>query len=660
MRYVPWMPLKAHRRAIRGAVMQWCSRAWLALALFVPAAAGAALQIGPLTMPGVAAGMRQAAPVERVPPVEVSLYPLKQAEALPAEEPSGVAQLGVARSVPDTANVDRTLSLLRWERLSDGRWSVALRFAVPGAHGIRAGVYVEAMPPGTLIRMYTVRAQMPVHEVDGAMVLAGLAMNAAGTAGSADSMEARTWWSPDLGGDAVELQWVLPQGAPQQALRLAVPRLSQMIRDPKDAAADAGMPWGLAKSLPAGCLPDVMCQEQLPRVRNAVVRMAFVVGGNTYGCTGVLVNNAQQDLTPYVLTAGHCIHDQAVASTLQMSWFYYAQSCDSTMPNPDSAFTYNGADWLATSVGNDMTLLRLRDAPPAGAVFAGWGSAAVPVGAALLGLHYPRGAMLKLNTMALQEAAQCSVDYTPPGNLACQPGAADGGFYRAQLQEGSIEPGSSGSPLFRDGQVAGTLTGGDFFCADGGAHVIYGRLDRALQTTFASWLASGDMGLVNSDAALSMMVPTRMPVYRFYIPASGANFFTIEASERDFVLGTLQGALEYQGIAFYASTVPASGMVPVYRFFNAGKVAHFFTANAGEKEWLQGWGQGWAYERIAWYVPALALSETTAMFRFYDYGKGVHYYTADAAERDRLQARGADFQYNGVAYYVWPAPASTP
>ncbi|WP_460479093.1 trypsin-like peptidase domain-containing protein [Comamonas humi] len=603
--------------------------------------------MGALTMPGAdGAGVPPSTAVQRVPPASVSLWSLKQQEAAgPADAPAGVELLGVARGVPETADVARTQALLPWVRLPDGRWSAALRFASAQAHGLRLGVRIEAMPAKALVRVFAAQAQEPTYEADGATVLAA----AAGTG---------VWWSPDAGGDAVELQWVLPPGVPPEALRMAVPSLSHIVRDASPDPAASDTTWGLAKSQSTECVQDAMCSDRVPRVRNAVVRMAFVIDGNTYGCTGVLVNNARQDWTPYVLTAGHCVHDQAVASTLQMSWFYQAQSCDSMVLNPASTSTYNGADWLATSAESDMTLLRLHDAPPVGAVFAGWERAAVPAGSELVGLHHPRGTLLKVNTMALLETAQCSVSYGPPSGVACQPGAADGGFYRAEMESGSIEPGSSGSPVFHGDSVVGTLTGGDFFCPMGGVRVLYGRLDRALQTTFAAWLEGETVALAST--AVSLAVPTRMPVYQFYLPMSGANFFTIESSERDFVIEVLQGVLEYQGVAFYASAVPASGLVPVYRFFHPDKVAHFYTASADEKASLESAGAGWRYERIAWYVPASALADTAEVFRLYDHGKGVSYYTLNATERDWLQRPGGGFEYNGVAYYVWPAPAFPP
>ena len=92
-----------------------------------------------------------------------------------------------------------------------------------------------------------------------------------------------------------------------------------------------------------------------------------------------------------------------MASTLQTMWFYYSQSCNSENPSTSYTERYGGARWLATSFANDMTLLQLNDAPPPGALFAGWDASAVPLGTAAAGLHHPHGDLLMITKGRIQE-----------------------------------------------------------------------------------------------------------------------------------------------------------------------------------------------------------------------------------------------------------------
>src|SRR5690606_26823102 len=118
-----------------------------------------------------------------------------------------------------------------------------------------------------------------------------------------------------------------------------------------------------------------------------------------------------------------------------------------------------GADYLyssdsARTGGTDGALLRLRDAAPAGAVFAGWDANALPSGISVLAIHHPAGDLKKVS------AGQ---------HLPARSGAAS---HAARWLEGTTEQGSSGSGLFTleagDYYLRGGLHGGDASCANAG------------------------------------------------------------------------------------------------------------------------------------------------------------------------------------------------
>ncbi len=604
---------------------------WL-LGLAWPAAQ-AGLQMDALRMgQQVDAGVtRQAAALTASHVTLVEMPPWEAGKA-ELQEAGGARQIGVGRPLASLQTPEQTRSLLAWHRLPNGGRAAALQWAPGGAFGLRLGVVFSALPEEAVFRVYASVQAAASYEVTGAALRERLQPDPA--------TGARTWWTPDLGPTPV-LEILLPASVADAELALAIPRVSQVVVPPSAVVPE----MELAKRLSNGCQQDVNCQAALLDQRDAVIRMVYVSEANTFQCTGTLINNPKQDQTPYVLTAAHCARDQARASTLQSMWFYYSQSCNSEGLPASHTERYGGARWLATSFANDMTLLQLNDAPPPGALFAGWDASAVPMGAAAAGLHHPHGDLLMITKGRMQDQASCYIDYTSPRPpLSCAPEAAvDGGFYRLTVDSGGIEGGSSGSALFVDGRVVGTLTGGDSWCPAKG--VVYGRLDQAVASTFLPWL--GALVELDSNAAA--------PVYRFHIPKSGADFYTISAQERDAVIALLPDALRYTGVAFYASDQQRPRMLAVYRYFNPEVVAHFYTTSEAERQFVQQYHPSWHDEGIVWWVPAQGGDGAVPVYRSYQYSTGAHHYAADPAERDAWLGN-PDLLYDGLAYYVWAAP----
>ncbi|UBB19402.1 trypsin-like peptidase domain-containing protein [Comamonas odontotermitis] len=613
----------------RGALL--AALCWLGV---VASSAQAGVQVDALRMePQEGTGVLRHATAlvaSRVAQVEMPPWDAAKAELLQAD---GARQIGVGRPLASLQTPDQTRNLLAWNRLPNGGRAAALQWAPDGAYGLRLGVVFTALPEAAVFRMYASPQSPASYEVTGAALLERLPLDPA--------TGARTWWTPDLGPTSV-LEILLPATVDDAQLALAVPWVSQVVEPPTPLAPAQAEP---AKRLSNNCQQDVNCQAALLDQRDAVIRMVYVNGTNTFQCTGTLVNNLKQDQTPYVLTAAHCARDQAMASTLQTMWFYYSQSCNSENLAASHTERYGGARWLATSYGNDMTLLQLNEAPPAGALFAGWDALALPMATAAAGLHHPHGDMQMITKGRIQELASCYLDYTVSRpSLSCTPGAAvDGGFYRVAVDSGGIEGGSSGSALFVDGRVVGTLTGGDNWCPANG--VVYGRLDQAVASTFSPWL--GTSAALHSSMAA--------PVYRFHIPRSGADFYTISAEERDAVIAGLPDALHYTGIAFYASAQQRPRMLAVYRYFNPEVVAHFYTTSEAERQFVRQYHPSWQEDGIAWWVPEQGGDGAVPVYRSYQYSTGAHHYALDPAMRDAWLGN-PDLLYDGLAYYVWAAP----
>ena len=396
-----------------------------------------------------------------------------------AGDAGGPHQIGRARAVAQTAEVAGTAALLQWQATARGTQVAALRFESPGARGVRLGVLVQALPPGSLLRFYGAAPEDAV-QLSAEQLQAVAERNA--RSGAADQL-ARTYWSPDFGAAQTTLEVEIPAGADPAAVRLAVPRLSHYTLSAAEAE-DAAQ----TKAAPAGsCLVDVSCRPDYLEQSRSVARMTFVAeDGNAYYCTGTLLNDMASSGRPYFLSAQHCIGSQVVASTLVTDWLYRSASCNSTAENPASRRLTGGARLLYAAASTDTAFMQLNDPAPAGIVYAGSYYGGVPVGTQLAGLHNPDGELQKISLGTVLRYSNC-------GDESCSTGGGDTGNYLAlNWQQGSTEGGSSGSGVFvaigARRYLAGQLHGGSASCSKPNGTDYYGRFDLSYRAALRRWL----------------------------------------------------------------------------------------------------------------------------------------------------------------------------
>ena len=202
-----------------------------------------------------------------------------------------------------------------------------------------------------------------------------------------------------------------------------------------------------------------------------------VVGGNGI-CSGALVNNTNNDGTPYFLTANHCLGGFLSGWAFRFNWASDASvaDCATFAPSVDSGFiqTASGAVLRAASSQSDMALLEITDTAffnsNPDVVWAGWNRSTVNLPSLNVGIHHPRGDIQKV-CVDLQGATRQTTLFN--GNPTTQ-------VWRVEDWDlGVTEPGSSGSPLFdQNGLIIGKLSGGAAACSginDNGRFDIYGR-----------------------------------------------------------------------------------------------------------------------------------------------------------------------------------------
>lgn len=566
-------------------------------------------------------------------PSRVSLGALTAEKAASLGGGIGRRQVGVAREVGPTRTAAQTLEQFQWKPTASGGQVAAISISAEGAHGLRLGVVARQLPGSAMLRVYRQADVDTVFQISGQEVLQRIQRNA-----QADdtSLDGQTWWTPDMGSDEVTLELELPPGTPIGALDIAVPRVSHIF---ENLAIPREEELATKINESASCHLDATCYETYASQRNSVARMIFTSGGNSYVCTGTLLNDSQSSGTPYFLTANHCISTHAEASTLQTDWFYRAPVCNSRTLSSTTTKRLNGAVLLYAADTTDTTLLKLNDTPPAGAFFAGWDASAQVPGMDVVGLHHPRGDLLKASFGALNGQANC----TATGGTEFQCSGSTGNYYRVNWRQGTTEGGSSGSALFKNGtHVIGTLYGGSASCSSITSPEFYGRFDVAYAAALKNWLGASAVQPSNG----------RSPIYRFFNSATGAHFFTSSVAERDNITQNLP-AFAYEGVAFYAQTAQQADNSPVYRFYRQTNGVHFYTISPEERDSVLANLPDFRFEGVSWYGMRGVSPGTSAIYRFYRQSAQVHFYTVNTVERDFIIANYPEYRYEGVGYYAW-------
>ena len=206
------------------------------------------------------------------------------------------------------------------------------------------------------------------------------------------------------------------------------------------------------------CHLDVTCYPEWSSSATGVARIVIETSEGSLSCSGTLLNNSRQDLTPYFLTAAHCVATEEEARSVIAFWHYQTQTCNGELPDFQSVPRTEGARLLSTTgfreVGDpegDMTLLRLEGDLPDGVMFQGWDADPQPVGTQVTGIHHPGsddwGFFKRISF----------------GQIIPDPASriSDAVYTFTSYTQGYTEPGSSGSALFSSpGTVVGALSFG--------------------------------------------------------------------------------------------------------------------------------------------------------------------------------------------------------
>jgi len=230
-------------------------------------------------------------------------------------------------------------------------------------------------------------------------------------------------------------------------------------------------------SLSMPCLPDVSCNAALDTISRSVCLL--IINGTTY-CTGTLLNNTAKDGKPYLITASHCLKNNADLGSRIVAFLYYeSPRCDKRIRGSEE-FSVSGSVCRALSNEVDFALVELLETPPMDyrPWLAGWSiSTETDQDMPFTGIHHPNGDTKKYCT---EDDAITKIDWASQGD-----GIAPGNHWYVQKWEiGHTWGGSSGSALFdKNWRFRGGLTGGGSGGATGCSSYTEGdyyyRFDRA-------------------------------------------------------------------------------------------------------------------------------------------------------------------------------------
>jgi hypothetical protein len=421
-----------------------------------------------------------------------------------------------------------------WESLPSGRQLWRLRVSGPDVLSLNLGFTRFWLPAGSRLLIYPAAGEGRILAYD-----------------ETDNAPHGELWTPVLLTDEVVVELEIDPALRWQ-LELELTSVGRGYRFfGEDLEAKAG-----------ACNIDVIC-SQGDDWRDEIASVAvYSIGGGTI-CTGWMTNNTAQDGRPYFMTAYHCNVRANWASSLVVYWNFESPECG-MQGGGSYEDTQSGsvlrAEWSTT----DLTLLELDEVPdPAfGVRYAGWDrSDDVPTSA--VAIHHPS---TDEKSISFEDDPLTVTSYK--SNIS--PG--DGTHLRiGDWDEGTTEPGSSGSPLFNQDQyVVGQLHGGAAACGNnepdwyGWFHVSWdgGGTDGS---RLSNWLDPAGTG--------ELTVETINPFGASFgvSPAEGFESEGIAGGPFDpdrtvYTLtntGTKEAAFTAQVVAGWMSVTPESGSIPM-------------------------------------------------------------------------------------------------
>lgn len=333
-----------------------------------------------------------------------------------------------------------------WLELENGDRLWRLKIYSEGALGLSALYDDLYLPQGAKLFMYS---------ESGDQIL--------GAYTSRSNTPNNTFMTGFIFGETAVLEYYEPKAVRNEG-RLHIFRIDHAYK--KEISQEKSVPANFGFGSAAACNVNVNCTQgnNWQKQKRGICRIIVVVEEGTGYCTGNLINNTNNDGTPYILSAFHCQD----GFTPKYDFWRYDFNYESTGCGNGIEPVYQsmlGSTLRASRRQNDFLLLELLDTIPPNynAYFNGWNrNSAAP--SSSVSIHHPRGDIKKIaieNQAAsiygtqfqwLRDSSGVNVVYyTSPTNH----------LLRVQFDASTVEIGSSGAALFDpNGRIVGQLHGG--------------------------------------------------------------------------------------------------------------------------------------------------------------------------------------------------------
>ena len=343
-----------------------------------------------------------------------------------------------------------------WEDLADPRFQMwRLRIEAPGALSVNVGFDRFRLPKG---------GRLVIHPADGTELAREFTER--------DNRPHGQLWTPVILGESMVVELTLPTES-RFDYELSMVHVGKGYRLFGEDLADKS----------GTCNNDVVCPEGDPW-RAEINSVAVYTLNGSWTCTGAMINNTAEDGTPYFLTADHCGISASNDASMVVYWNFQSPTCGQ-QGGGSLADNQSGSILRAEYSTSDFCLVELEQLPDPswGVTYAGWdrGTGDQPSAVAI---HHPS---------TDEKSISFENDPTTTTSYLGTSAPGDGTHIRvADWDDGTTEPGSSGSPLFSPNHhIVGQLHGGYAACGNDLADW-YGRLSR-------SWTGGGSSSSRLSD-----------------------------------------------------------------------------------------------------------------------------------------------------------------
>ena len=322
-----------------------------------------------------------------------------------------------------------------WEHLQDGRMMWRLRVLSPGAYHINFGFGTFNLPDS---------AELTIYSADGLDVM--------NTLTSLDNPTAKEYWTRVIHNDEVVIE-VSVDPSDRLALMdgLVLTSINEGYRGlgaPENRTQGRGNHRGSSES----CNVDVVCPLGDDWWNEIPAAGVYTINGQ-WTCSGTMLNNTNQDETPYFLTAEHCGISNGNDQSVVVYWNHQNSTCrtgNSSGNNGNGNYNSytSGSTYLTSNSNTDFCLIRLNNDPnPAWEItFAGWNRTNSGASGGVC-IHHPNTAEKRISSV--------------------QQSYSNGQYWGINWDEGRTYYGSSGSGLFNSNhQVIGALCCGGSFCTN--------------------------------------------------------------------------------------------------------------------------------------------------------------------------------------------------